>query len=155
MDVPPRPDLSNLGVPDRFDADEPISEQELRRDELAAILARGAWQEGFDEWAQYTDLTQRDVDLAERLNLFESLDFYWDGNANRLRYVVPEVPESWDDRADEDHVTRRTLQEELDDLGRTVAETIALDYVDWGESGGEDLVWGVDTFGQVPTEEGH
>lgn len=150
MDVPTPPDLTNRAVPDQFDADEPISDQALRREELEAILGRGAWQEGFDEWARYTDLTEADVELAERLGLFRALDFYWDGDAAKLRYVVPEVPESWGEQAGEEHADRVTLQEELDDLGRTVADTIALDYVDWGD--GEDLVWGVDTFGQVPTD---
>lgn len=153
IDVPVPPDITNRGLPEQFDADEPVDESDLRRGDLESVLRSGAWREGFDEWAQYTELDRSDVDDAHRLGLFGAFDFYWDGDGERLRYVVPEVPESWDERADEASVTRTILQGELDDLGRTVAETIATDYVDWGDEERDDLVWGVESFGQVPTEE--
>ena len=152
--VPTPPDITNRGVPETFDMDAVAgSDQNLRRDELEEVLGEGAWQEGFDEWAQYSDLSEVDVELAVELGLFRALDFFWDFETDRLRYVVPAVPETWDDRAGPDGIPAVTLQEELDDLARTVSEIIATDYVDWGDAEAEDLVWGVETFGQVPTEE--
>ena len=148
--VPTPPDLTNRPTPDDL---QEASDLDLRRRDLEGILGEGAWQEAVDEWAQYTDCTAADVERAEELGLFRALDFYWEAEADRLRYVAPAVPEEWVE-ADEDRLDATFLQEELDDLGRLVAETIARDYVDWGESEAADLVWGVDTFGQVPTDEG-
>jgi hypothetical protein len=148
--VPRPPDLTNRPTP--ADLQE-ASEVDVRRREIDGILGEGAWQEALDEWAQYTDCTAADVERAEALGLFRALDFYWDAEADRLRYVVPAVPDEWAE-ADEDCLDATSLQEELDDLGHLVAETIARDYVDWGEAEAGDLVWGVDTFGQVPTDEG-
>jgi len=153
--LPTPPDITNRGVPEKFDVDVLAgSDLDLRREELEAVLRDGAWREGFEEWAQYTDLSERDAELAEELGLFRALDFFWDFETDRLRYVVPAVPEAWDDRAGSDGVPTSTLQEELDDLGRTVSEIVATDYVDWGEGESSDLVWGVESFGQVPTAEG-
>lgn len=152
--VPTPPDITNRGVPGTFDVDAVAgSDQNLRRDELEGILRAGAWRQGFEEWAQYSDLSATAVELAVELGLFRALDFFWDFEARRLRYVVPAVPETWDDRAGPEGIPASTLQEELDDLARTVSEIIATDYVDWGEAEAKDLVWGVETFGQVPTEE--
>lgn len=149
--VPTQPDLTNRGLPAALDPG--ADSGNLHRAELEAVLADGAWREGVAEWAQYTELNPADVELAEALGLFRSLDFYWDDVADRLRYVVPAVPEDWDDRAGSEGVSRAILQEELDGLGRTVAEIIATDYVDWGEGEPADLVWGVEAYGQVFTGE--
>lgn len=147
--VPTQPDVTNRGLPAPLDPEADAGD--LRRAEIETVLADGAWREGVEEWTQYTDLSAADVELAEALGLFRSLDFYWDDEADRLRYVVPAVPEDWGERAGSDGVSATTLQSELDDLGRTVAETVAIDYVDWGDGEPTDLVWGVETFGQVFT----
>lgn len=155
LDVPNPPDLTNRGDSARFDPVNAISGgPEQRREELEEILHDGAWQQGFDEWAQYTDLTADDVERAEDIGLVGSLDFYWDDEADRLRYVAPEVPDDWTDRSDRSGTPASLVRTELDALGRTVAETIAADYVDWGDEAPSDLVWSVETFGQAPTGEG-
>lgn len=153
IDVPTPPDVTNRGTPAQF-ADEtaPRRELDLRRADIEAILEEGAWRDGFDEWAQYTDLEKADVAQAEELGLFRAVDFYWDFEAGRLRYVVPAVPAEWDERAGDDRTSASALQGDLDDLARTVAETIASDYVDWGEAGPSDLVSSADGYGQVPDE---
>lgn len=153
IELPTPPDLTNRGTPVDLDLDEtdPL-ETDLRREELEEILLDGAWREGFEEWAQYTTVSDSDVRLAADLGLFHAFDFFWDFDMGRLRYVTPAVPVDWDDRPDSG-VSASTLQTELDDLGRAVAETIAAEYVDWGEEESSDLVWGVETFGQVPPEE--
>jgi hypothetical protein len=145
LDVPTPPDLTTRGTPPQFeDEDAPASELDLRREELEALLAEGAWRDGFDEWAQDTDLRGLDVMTADDLGLFRSMDFYWDDDAEGLRYVPPPVPEDWDERAGKGAVSASTLQGELDDLGRTVAETVAMDYTDWGAADPEEVVWKVE-----------
>jgi hypothetical protein len=154
VDLPTPPDLTNRGIPDELDADEGVvGERDLHRAELERVLDEGAWREGFEEWAEYTDLSETDVQQAEAVGLFRALDLFWDPDAERLRYQVPEVPGDWDDRVGGEGSPASTVQQELDELGRTVAETIATDYVDWGAAEPADLVWSVQTFGQVPTRE--
>lgn len=153
-EIPTPPDLTNRGVPLGLEVDEvDASDLDLRSQELEGVLRDGAWRQGFEEWNQYTDLSADDVRLAEEMELFRALDFYWDPTTERLRYVVPAVPEDWDDRAGDGGLPRSIVQSSLDDLGRTVAETIASDYVDWGSDAPSDLVWSVEAFGQPPTDE--
>lgn len=152
-EVPTPPDLTNRPVPTVIDPDAVESAVDLRRDELEAILREGAWQEAFDEWAEYTDLTEADLRRAADLDLFQAFDFFWDGEAERLRYETPAIPADWGGVVGESLTPAGVVGTELDDLGRIVAETIASRYVDWGSEEPADLVWSVDTFGQVPTGE--
>lgn len=153
VEVPTPPDITNRTTPVEFDTEETTG-NDRRRAELEAILRDGAWRAGFEEWAEYTDLSAADVALAETLGLFRAFDFFWDPEADRLRYVTPAVPAEWDDRAGEDVSSPRLVETEFDDLGRAVAETVVAEYVDWGSEESSDLVWGVETFGQVPTGDG-
>lgn len=152
IDVPSPPDLTNRGDSAQFD---PVnaagSAVDQRRQELESILRDGAWLEAWEEWAQYTDLSEADVERAEEMGLFGSFDFFWDTEDDRLRYVTPTVPDEWDDRTGAGDVSASIARTELADLGRTVAETIASHYVDWGTGEPSDIVWSVDTFGQSPT----
>jgi hypothetical protein len=70
IETPTPPDLTNRGVPARIDAAVSTTEVDLRRPDLEAVLGEGAWQEGVDEWAQYTDLDEADVALAEEMGWF-------------------------------------------------------------------------------------
>ncbi|WP_340101442.1 hypothetical protein [Salinibaculum salinum] len=153
VDVPTPPDITNRGIPDTVDSDAVTSEISLRREELEKILRQNAWQEGFEEWWQYTDLSEADIQWAEELSLFHAFDFFWDSEAGRLRYVTPAVPDEWGDDAEEAVSPASVVQSELGELGDTVAETIATNYVDWGERELSDPVWSVDSFGQVPTRD--
>ena len=153
VDVPTPPDITNRGIPDAIDADNVTSESDLRREELEQILRNNAWQEGFEEWWQYTDLSEEDIQRAVELDLFHAFDFFWDNETRRLRYVTPAVPGEWDDDDTETVSTASVVQSELDDLGHIVAETMTTNYVDWGDIELSDPVWSVETFGQVPTRE--
>jgi hypothetical protein len=128
-------------------------EADLRRAELEYALGDGAWREGFAEWAEYTDLSAADVRLAETLNLFRALDLFWDAGAERLRYRGPAIPTDWDDRVGDEGSPAALVRSELDDLGRTVAETIVADYVDWGTAAPVDMVWVAETFDETPPGE--
>lgn len=154
LDVPNPPDLTNRENSAPFDpVNVASSGTDQRRAELEDILRDGAWREGFEEWAQYTDLSEAVVERAAEMGLFGSFDFFWDTQEDRLRYVAPAVPDDWAEGTGQSDVSASFVQSELDDLGRAVAETIATGYVDWGSAESSDLVWSVETFGQVPTGE--
>lgn len=151
LEIPEQPDLTNRGVPAHIDADDiDPTEYDLRRQELEDILFAGAWREGFEEWAQYTELLPEDIAQAEQFGLFEEFDFYWDPDLDRLRYVTPTAADGWEEESTETSV--ETVLTELDELGRTVAECVATE-VDWTDERIEDIIWSVESFGQIPTNE--
>lgn len=154
VSVPNPPELTNRGVPSEFTDVEAVGgAADLRRAELEGILTGGAWQEAFDEWVEYTDLTPAEIDGLRRLGVFERFDVYWDPDAGALDYEVPTVPDDWTDRmADELNDTPAdptTISNALDDLGRIVVTTIEEAYLQF-EDEAPDHVWGVETFGQAP-----
>lgn len=156
VEVPDPPELSNRGVPAEFEAVEAVgSSADLRREELEAFLADGAWREGFEEWAQYTDLGEAEFAAARELGLFRAFDFYWDPSDALLRFEAPSVPDDWRRRLDRDALDVTLVGAELQDLGRAVAETLVESYVDRGEGGDGETgyAWGGETFGYDTREE--
>ena len=126
--VPEPPDLSNRGTPRDFEwLDETPGSTDFHREELEDLLQDGAWREGVDEWAEYTDLDEAQVRVVGELGLFQAFDFYWDPTDDRLRVDAPSVPDDWRERpATEslDSSTVSTVDTELQDLGRVVQETL-------------------------------
>lgn len=110
---------------------------DFRRTELETILQDGAWNEAFEEWAEYTDLNEEEFQVIRDLGLIQQLDIFWDPSEERLRFEAPVVPEDWRDRLDvtppdtEDLAPR--LEGEPMDLGHTVVEMLDDGYVDYGE----------------------
>jgi hypothetical protein len=105
--------------------------------------------EGFDEWAEYTNLDEETVHLVDGLGLFQRFDFYWDPTDDRLRYDAPSIPADWRDREETealDSTAVSTIDAELSDLGRTVQEVLE-DYIERDE-GGSDAGWGEDPYGE-------
>ena len=154
VDIPEPPQLSNRGVPSEFEAVGGAGD--LRRDELEGVLDAGAWNEAFEEWAEYTDLTAEEFAIAQSLGLVEELDVFWDPTDARLRVEVPAVPEDWADRVDEAPPDPAglawKLEYELADLGETLLEMLEDGYVDWGSEESEDVVWSEETFGHGTAE---
>lgn len=57
--TPDPPDLTNRTLPAQFDPDELAgTEAELYRGAIEEALREGAWNEAFQEWATYTDVTE-------------------------------------------------------------------------------------------------
>ncbi len=152
VSVPDPPDLSNRGVPSEFrEVEELGSEADFRREELEDVFHDGAWQEAFNEWAEYTDLSKSEFDLVTDLGLVYRFDFFWDSADERLRFDTPRIP----DDVDEDEIpgavdadTARTINLALEDLGQTVIETVVDGYLEWGEEEPSDYVWDEETFGE-------
>ncbi|SFP96047.1 MULTISPECIES: hypothetical protein [Halolamina] len=100
VSIPEPPDLSNRGRPSSFDWEESeiIGSEDFYREDLENLLQEGAWREGFEEWAEYTDLDEEEVRVVDDLDLFQAFDFYRDPTDDHLRYDAPTVPEDWRER---------------------------------------------------------
>jgi hypothetical protein len=148
--VPEPPDLSNRGMPRGFELlDETPGSADFHREELEDLLQEGAWREGFNEWAEYTDLDETQVRVVSDLGLFQAFDFYWDPTDDRLRFDAPSVPDDWRKRtatASLDSSTVSMIDTELQDLGRAVQETLE-DFLERSEETSTHT-WGEETFGQ-------
>jgi hypothetical protein len=149
VESPDPPDLTNRGLPSDLDiAELPGNSNDLRREELETVLREGAWNEAFQEWAAYTDLTEGEYRTLQDHGLLQALDFYWDPVDEQLRFEVPELPGEFD-RED----LAAMAQAELTDLGHTVVEMIEDAYTDWGGMETE-APWTEELFEEEPTGEG-
>ena len=149
IEIPGPPDLSNRGMPREFEwQEETLGSEEFYREDIEDLLQEGAWKEGFNEWAEYTTIDEEDVRLVEDLGLFQALDFYWDPTEDRLRFDAPRVADGSRERERTqslDSSTVSTIENELEDLGRAVQETLE-DYLDRDDVE-SDYGWGEETYG--------
>jgi hypothetical protein len=136
VEQPDPPDLTNRPLPTAVDP-ETVADDDLRREELEAMLRDGAWSEAFNEWAEYTDLTEAEYRTLEAAGLFAALSVYWDPVAEDLRFELPAIGDAV---ATDDDLTDRAVTE-LDDLGRTVVAMLEDGYLDWGEDAAVEDVW--------------
>jgi len=144
VETPNPPDLTNRGKPSEFEPSGALdSTSDLRRGELEEILRDGAWNEAFQEWAAYADLTEDEYRTVHDFGLVDRLDLYWDPDEERLRFEVPALPA---ELADQEALASRVTSE-LTDLGRTVIEMLEDAYVDWGAGETETESWSAETFG--------
>lgn len=151
VETPNPPDLTNRSLP--ADVDPEASggnESDHYREELEEVLLDGAWEEAFNEWAAYADLSEAEFRRVHEAGLFEALDFYWDYGEERLRAVIPSTPAEW---ADESEFDSRVTTE-LVDLADTVIDLLEDTYGDWSEEGPSDAVWPAEQFddGDAPEE---
>lgn len=150
--------MTNRGFPAGVDFEtvETESEADFRREEVEEVLREGAWDEGFREWAEYTDLSEEEYRTAHERGLLEELDFYWDPGSESLRCDVPDVLA--DESSRDDFASR--VRTELTDLGETVTGRMADGYVDWdgvsddvwAEEGVPENAWSEETTGEDPAD---
>lgn len=149
VEVPEPPDLTNRGMPQDFEwQEETLGSEDFYREDLEDLLQDGAWKEGFNEWAEYTDLDEEQFQLVDDLGLFQAFDFYWNPIDERLGFDAPTVPDDWRERdATEslDSSTVSRLDTALQDLGRAVHEMLE-HYLERNDES-SDYGWGEDTFG--------
>lgn len=142
IETPDPPDLTNRGFPAGLeDADAVGSESDLRRGELEALLREGAWTEGFDEWAEYTDLSAAEYQAVLTAGLLEALDFYWDPVAEELAFSVPTVPAGLVNP--EENGDR--IRNELEELSGAVVGVLESGYTDWDGLSPDDT-WSDELF---------
>jgi hypothetical protein len=134
--TPPPPELSADGsVAEYDDVEVADTEGDYHREDLESFLAADAWETAFAEWTEHTDLTEEEFAVAADLALFEEFDFFWDAFADRVGYHAPGLPEDWRERdlhPDlETWETVSAINAAMTELGRTVADLLEAEYVDW------------------------
>jgi len=142
VEVPDPPDLTNRPLPSGLeDADAIGSESDLHREELEALLRDDAWEEGFEEWAEYTDLSEAEYRSVQAAGLLDTLDFYWDPVVEEVCFEVPDVPTGLTEPTEDGGRFRG----ELEDLSQTVVDVLEDGYVDWGGQSSDDT-WSDELF---------
>lgn len=105
-----------------------------------------AWEEGFDEWASATALTEIEYHTIREAGLLEAFDFRWDERAGYVTYEATRVPADWKQRAEfstlDSWSAVSVINDELDELGETVAGVLTDYYIEW-----ETEAHVVETFG--------
>ncbi|WP_332898465.1 hypothetical protein [Haladaptatus sp. CMSO5] len=128
--IPDPPSLSGPQSRGEYEAiSNPVEnpEDDYRREELATILADGAWEDAFDEWAAHTGMSEEQFEIVLEHDLVEGFDFYWDASSDEVGYRSPTLSE--DARADLDTSVVDDIELELDSLGRVVTEMLENDYL--------------------------
>ncbi|WP_435153603.1 hypothetical protein [Haladaptatus sp. DFWS20] len=92
-----------------------------------------AWEEGFSEWASETSLSEDSYRIILELGLLNELDFFWDTETEEVGFESPEIGDDWKDRHPqlETWSTVSEINEEMDELGETVAGTLSDYYIAW------------------------
>lgn len=128
--IPDSPSLHGAQPRGEYESiDNPIEnpDDDYRRVELETILADGAWDAAFDEWAAGTTLTPADFEVVVEHEMFDEFDFYWDATTDEVGYRTPTLPDAA--RAELDRRAVGDIDAALDTLGRVVTETLENDYL--------------------------
>ena len=133
--VPDPPEL-NPGIDTQdYDDVEVAGDTDYRREELEEFLRDGAWDEAFGQWAEHTDLDEREFETAVDLGLFREFDFFWDDFADRVGYHAPGIPEDWKERDYHENLDSwnavSSINAAMTELGQVVCDVLESDYVDW------------------------
>ena len=133
--TPPPPSLDTDASVADYDDAQVSADADTRRDELDELLDAGAWVEAFEAWAAETELDAHGYAIVGDLDLLAEFDFFWDDFAGRVGFHAPGIPEDWQERDLHPELdtwgTVSTVNASLTSLGRTVADTLEADYVDW------------------------
>ncbi|MDG5775210.1 hypothetical protein VB773_20485 [Haloarculaceae archaeon H-GB2-1] len=130
VSIPDSPSLHGPQPRGEYEAiDNPVSdpEDDYRREEIETILASGAWNDAFEEWAAQTGLTAATFEVVVEYDLIDDFDFYWDATTDEVGYQSPTIPQAARDVLDTEVVDE--IESELDTLGRVVSEMLENDYL--------------------------
>ncbi|SEA12089.1 hypothetical protein SAMN04488065_1946 [Haloplanus vescus] len=134
VEVPPPPELNQVD-PNEYEDAEVVGETDYRRDELEAFLRDGAWETAFTDWADETDLDEREFDIVTDLEMLRQFDFFWDAFAERVGYHAPGIPEDWKERDYHPDLdswgTVSGINASLTELGQQVCDVLLDEYIDW------------------------
>mgnify|MGYP006279523503 CR=1 FL=1 len=135
VETPAPPDLTNRPLPTAIDPDTVVDATgDLRRGELETALRDGAWDDAFDEWTEYTDLTDEEFRAVHDAGLIDELDVYWHPDAGSIEFETPPIP----DTVGGDAARAARTEAELADLGEILTDVLADGYLDWEEPGNDD-----------------
>ncbi|WP_254841171.1 hypothetical protein [Natronomonas marina] len=134
VDPPDPPELEEID-PNNYEDAEVVGDTDYKREEIEALLAEGAWEQAFYEWAESTDLDEEAFAIVTDLGMLQRFDFFWDAFADRVGYHAPGLPEDWKERAVHPDLdsweTVSGINAALAELGDTVSRTLKADYIDW------------------------
>ncbi|WP_435363928.1 hypothetical protein [Haloarchaeobius sp. DYHT-AS-18] len=134
VETPAPPELEFVD-PNEYEDATVAADADYRREELEAFLREGAWERSWNEWAEHTDLTEQEFEIAADLNLFERFDFFWDDFADRVGYHAPGIPEDWKERNYHPDLqswgTVSGINAALTELGQVVCDVLKNEYIDW------------------------
>ena len=136
LDVdPPDPPRLEETDPNQYEDAEVVGDTDYKREEIETLLAEGAWEQAFEEWAAEAGVDERTFGIMLDLELFDRYDFFWDAFADRVGYHAPGLPEDWQERDLHPELssweTVSGINAALAELGDTVSRTLKADYVDW------------------------
>ncbi|WP_267639586.1 hypothetical protein [Haloarchaeobius amylolyticus] len=134
VETPAPPELEFVD-PNEYDDASVAADADYRREELEAFLHEGAWERSWNEWAEHTDLTVEEFEIARDLDLFAEFDFFWDDFADRVGYHAPGIPEDWKERQYHPDLqswgTVSSINASLTELGQVVCDVLKEEYIDW------------------------
>ncbi|MFC7186990.1 hypothetical protein [Halorubrum yunnanense] len=132
--TPDRPELEEMD-PNEYDDADVVGDTDYKRDEIEELLRQGAWEDAFTEWADGTDLDEREFEILTDLDMIQQFDFFWDGFAERVGYHAPGIPEDWKERNYHPDLdswgTTSGINAALTQLGQTVCDVLKDEYIDW------------------------
>ncbi|MCT9096765.1 hypothetical protein [Haloarchaeobius sp. HME9146] len=134
VETPAPPELEFVD-PNEYEDATVAADADYRREELEEFLHEGAWERSWNEWAEHTDLTEEEFEIAADMNLFERFDFFWDDFADRVGYHAPGIPEDWKERNYHPDLqswgTVSGINAALTELGQVVCDVLKNEYIDW------------------------
>ena len=134
VDPPDPPELQAVD-PNEYDDTQVVDDTDYKREEIESYLQEGAWQRAFAEWAEDTDMTAREFEIACDLDLIQRFDFFWDSYAERVGYHAPGIPEDWKERDYHPDIdswgTVSSINASLTELGQAVCDVLKEDYIEW------------------------
>lgn len=135
VETPAPPDLTNRSLPAAIDPDETVDATgDLRRGELETAFHDGAWGDAFEEWAEYTDLSEAEFRAVHDAGLIDELDVYWHPESGTIEFETPPIP----DVVGGDTGLAPRAESELSDLGEILTDVLADGYLEWSEMGTVD-----------------
>ena len=135
VDPPESPPLTVSPDPGEYDDVEVVAPANYRREEIAELLADGAWEVAFRSWAERAHMTEDEFSIVEDLGMIERFDFFWDDFADRVGYHAPGLPEDWREREIHPELESwgmvSSINAGLTELGQEVCDVLEADYIEW------------------------
>lgn len=134
VDSPDPPELEEMD-PNEYEDAEVVGETDYRREEIEAFLQDGAWERAFIEWAEDTDIGEKEFGIVRDLELIQRFDFFWDSYAERVGYHAPGIPEDWQEREIHPGLDSwgvvSAINAGLTELGQVVCDVLKDEYINW------------------------
>lgn len=132
---PPDPPSLPVSVSAEEYDDVDVQGQDYRREEIERTLTNGAWEEGFRQWTEHTDVTEEEYEIISELRLIAEFDFFWDAFAGRVGYHAPGLPEDWQERSIHPDLNSweqvSSINAGLTELGQVISEVVKERNPDW------------------------